>query len=566
MENTMSEDFDRFEMLDTYLLETSQILEGLQAVVMKYRDDDRFPDDAVDEIFRHMHTLKGSAGFMMFEQLHTLAHKTEDLFAFIRDKKPEGVSQPELIEKVLKVTDFVQAELDRLSDGKMADTSSAELVEEIDAYLNGLMKGAVKEEKKEDKPEDAVEPMTQIYIAPDKSKASHYYQIYILYQPGTPLANVHAYKIVHALRSVTEDIIYRPSNILTSLSSSDEILEQGFKILLKSSASKSKIEKIVSEGYETRSIEVTEIDAARYEGGLDLFGVDAGVVAKVTADEEEYAPGDFVVHSDAPGKGRKLAKDSTARKTTHVTVDEADLNKLWDLLMKMDKLRKKVGNDKEIEASGLELATFKKNNDKLEDVTKDLIGLVTDMRKIPLTNVFIRMNRIVFEASRKLGKPIECDIKGDDIKVDRGIVEHISEPLMHMVRNSADHGIETADIRLLSGKPPRGKITLQAKEEGSYLEISVSDDGAGLDRDAIISKARQKGLLDDNKRDDEYTDEEVWKFITLPGFSTNKQVTEFSGRGVGMDVVRYSVEEIGGSLIIESVKGQGSTMTMRFPL
>ena len=558
----MAEDFDRFEMLDTYLLETSQILEELQAVILQYKDAERFPKEALEQIFRNMHTMKGSAGFMMFEQMHALAHKTEDIFYYLRENEPEGVSQAELIEKVLKVIDFIQGELDRLSDGQMADTSSKELIDELDSYLASI---------KEDKPKDTsgetvkAEAPTQIYIAPKNSKASHYYQIYITYKPGTELCNVHAYKVVHALRNITEDIQYRPSTILSDAKSSDEILDQGFKILLKSGAARKRVEKIVSEGYETNTIEVTEIDAARYEAGLDLFGVDAPIAAKITSDDEVYVPGDFVVHNAAPGRGRSLAKDS-AKRSTHVNVDEADLEKLSDLLMKLTIARDRLLNDKELKGSGLTLKSFNKNADKLKAITSDMETVITNMRMVPLTNTFLRMNRIIFEASRKLGKDIECVIIGDEIKADRGIIEHISEPLLHMVRNSADHGIETEEVRLAAGKNAKGRITIEAHVSDGELAISVKDDGAGMDRDVILAKAKSKGLIDESKPDSEYTDEEVYRFITIPGFSTNENVTEFSGRGVGMDVVLNSIEQIGGRLTIESTKGQGTNMTMHFSL
>ena len=155
---------------------------------------------------------------------------------------------------------------------------------------------------------------------------------------------------------------------------------------------------------------------------------------------------------------------------------------------------------------------------------------------------------------------------GEQTEVDRNIIEHISDPLMHIVRNSVDHGIESKEERVESGKPEKGKVTLSAKTEAGKVWICVEDDGAGLDRDKIIAKARKQGLLDDNKPDSEYTDKEVFQFITLPGFSTNEVVTEYSGRGVGMDVVVQNIQKIGGSLEIESEKGFGSIMSLKIPL
>ncbi len=541
--------FKRDDMLDTYLLETSQILEELQTVVLKYKDEPAFSKDAVDEIFRHMHTMKGSAGFMMFEQLNALAHKTEDVFFYIREHKPEGVNQKDLVALVLKVSDFIQGELDRLSEGEVADTDSGALIEELDEFLKHISKDDAEDERKA-----SSGASTQIYIAPKDTKASHYFQIYITYTRDTKLANVHAYKVVHALKGVAEEIKYSPSTILSDEKSSDEILDQGFKILLKSHSPKKKIDEIVSAGYETRSISIIEIDASRFKAGFKLFGVDAPIAAKQTEVATEYVPGDFVVHANAPGGGKVLAKDSAAAKSksNHVNIEISQMDKLSDLIMKLVSAEKKLSDDKTTE--------------KVKKLTGDIQDIVMNMRLVPMTNIFLRMNRIIFEASRKMDKDIECSIIGDEVRADRGIVEHIADPLMHMVRNSADHGIEPSSVREAAGKPAKGKITLKAEIKNGELLVSVSDDGAGLNREKILNKAKEKGLTDKNRKDSDYTDEEVWKFITLPGFSTNANITEFSGRGVGMDVVVTSIEQIGGTLDITSKAGKGSTMTMRFPL
>ena len=155
---------------------------------------------------------------------------------------------------------------------------------------------------------------------------------------------------------------------------------------------------------------------------------------------------------------------------------------------------------------------------------------------------------------------------GDTTEVDKNIIEHIADPLMHLVRNSVDHGIETAEERAAKGKTVKGRITLSAKTESGKVWIGVSDNGAGLDRAKILAKARNQGLLDNTKPDSAYSDKEVYQFITLPGFSTNDKVTELSGRGVGMDVVVSNIQSVGGTLEIESTPGQGSTMLLKIPL
>lgn len=199
-------------------------------------------------------------------------------------------------------------------------------------------------------------------------------------------------------------------------------------------------------------------------------------------------------------------------------------------------------------------------------ISTDLQNVIMSMRMVPLTNIFQKMNRIVFDVSRKLGKDIDFEMIGEHTEVDKNIIEHISDPLMHLVRNAVDHGIETKEERDESGKPDKGKVTLSARTEAGKVWISVADNGKGLDREKILAKARKQELLAEGKPESAYSDKEVFQFITLPGFSTNEQVTEYSGRGVGMDVVVQNIQAIGGVLDIESETGFGTTMSLKIPL
>lgn len=219
----------------------------------------------------------------------------------------------------------------------------------------------------------------------------------------------------------------------------------------------------------------------------------------------------------------------------------------------------------DLKVPGLELQNFQKAARQLSKISADLQDVIMSMRMMPLTTTFQKMNRIVFDASRKLEKDIELEVIGENTEVDKNIIEHISDPLMHLIRNAVDHGIETPAERAAAGKRDKGKVTLLAKNEGGKVWITVQDNGAGMDRSKILKKARKNGLLG-NKNPETMTDKEVYQFITYPGFSTNETVTEFSGRGVGMDVVVKNIQTIGGTLDIDSIPGEGSTMTMKIPL
>lgn len=186
------------------------------------------------------------------------------------------------------------------------------------------------------------------------------------------------------------------------------------------------------------------------------------------------------------------------------------------------------------------------------------------MRMVPLSGVFQKMNRIVRDMCKKLDKEVDLITEGGDTEVDKTINEAIADPFMHMVRNSMDHAIESPEERLALGKPEHGQVALRAKNIGGEIVITISDDGRGLDTESILKKARNNGIL--TKPENEYTEKEIFNLIMLPGFSTNTEVTEYSGRGVGMDVVRKNIEKVGGTISIDSKAGQGTTFTLKIPL
>ena len=380
--------------------------------------------------------------------------------------------------------------------------------------------------------------------------------------------------------------MYSPEDIISNERSAEEILENGFKILLQTQSTKEDLEKLIQVGYELENVEIYPCTAKDYQMGFDGIGSEIRIegehggaeteekagetTAEAKPDEKKkpMAPGDFVIESKEPGKAKKLAKDKPkkAEKASFISVDVAKMDMLMDLIGELVISESVVLQNQDLKVPGLKLDNFNKAAAQMSKISTDLQNVIMSMRMGPLTNTFQKMNRIVFDVSRKLGKDIEFEMIGENTEVDKNIIEHISDPLMHLVRNSVDHGIETKEEREEKGKTEKGKITLSAKTESGKVWIGVTDNGAGLDRDKILAKARRQGILDPSRADSSYTDKEVYQFITLPGFSTNEQVTEYSGRGVGMDVVVSNLQSIGGALEIESTPGQGSTMTLKIPL
>mgnify|MGYP001144319502 FL=1 len=587
----MAEEFNADGMLDMYLFENEQLLEQLQEMVLEQKDADCFDEDSINEIFRTMHTIKGSSGIMMFDNITAVSHKLEDVFYYLRESHPENVPHLELVEHVLAVSDFISNEMEKIRGGDPVDGDSSGIIAELDKFLEKIKNG-VTEEGAELPPENVhVEPK-QFYIAPVATSESRFYKIYLTFFPETEMANVHAYKTVYALKEIAEDLLYSPEDIISDEGSADLILKEGFRILLQAQCGEEDIRNLIGIGYDIKQVDVFECKAEEFLQGFDFGTQDVQidlessveeieVKAQATAPVEEsketpapvakpkpqMAPGDFVIKSKEPGKHKTLAKDKAKmEKTSFISVNVSKMDQLMDLIGELVISESVVLQNPDLKVPGLNLNSFNKAAAQLSKISTDLQNVIMSMRMVPLTNTFQKMNRIVFDVSRKLGKDIEFEMVGENTEVDKNIIEHISDPLMHLVRNAVDHGIETNEERVDSGKPDKGKVTLSARTEAGKVWISVEDNGKGLDREKILAKARKQGLLDENKPDSAYSDKEVYQFITLPGFSTNEQITEYSGRGVGMDVVIQNIQSIGGMLDIDSAAGIGSVMSLKIPL
>lgn len=582
----MAEGFNTEDMLDIYLFENEQLLEQLQEMVLEQKDADCFDEDSINEIFRTMHTIKGSSGIMMFDNITAISHKLEDVFYFLRESHPDNVPHMELVEHVLEVEDFISNEMEKIRNGEQVDGDPKKIIKGLDKFLDKIKNGA--DGGGADQPENVHEEPKQFYIAPVATSASRFYKIYISFFPETEMANVHAYKVVYALKEIAEDLLYYPEDIISDESNSQVILDEGFKILLQAQCSEEEVRKIIGESYVIDKVEIFECKAEEFLRGFDFS--DENIVGDVETSaetveekdksapeeqskegqepaEKKIAPGDFVIKSKEPGKQKKLARDKPkAEKASFISVNVKKMDQLMDLIGELVIAESVVLQNPDLKVPGLNLNSFNKAAAQLSKISTDLQNVIMSMRMVPLTNTFQKMNRIVFDVSRKLGKDIEFEMIGEQTEVDKNIIEHISDPLMHLVRNAVDHGIESNEERAASGKMEKGKVTLAARTEAGKVWISVEDNGTGLDREKILAKARKQGILDEHKPESSYSDKEVYQFITLPGFSTNEQITEYSGRGVGMDVVVQNIQAIGGMLDIESTPGFGSVMNLKIPL
>ncbi|MEG1292262.1 MAG: chemotaxis protein CheA, partial [Lachnospiraceae bacterium] len=401
----------------------------------------------------------------------------------------------------------------------------------------------------------------------------NYYKAAIYYRNDTEMSNIRAYRIVYSLKELAKELLYTPDDIITNEKSGDVILREGFHMLVKCQCGEEKLLEIMNQSSGIDKIQLSKSSQEEFELGFCERNSMPTVINLGENDfeseqqEKEPSPGDYVIQKKETGKGKKLAKNqnkaSSKQAFISVSVDKMDI--LMDMIGELVISEAVVLQNQDLSVPGLNLTNFRKASAQLAKITTELQEVIMSMRMMPLTNTFQKMNRIVFDISHKLGKEIDLEVIGENTEVDKNIIEHISDPLMHLIRNSVDHGIESMEERVAAGKSPKGKITLEAKNEGGKVYIIVRDDGKGLVKEKLFEKAQKNGLIGNRKISD-FTEKEIYQFITFAGFSMKEQVTEYSGRGVGMDVVVKNIQGIGGKLEIDSVPGKGTEMKMKIPL
>lgn len=561
-EDGMTEQNTNDPMLDMYLFESTQNIEQLELLILETEKTSEYTPATINEIFRIMHTIKGSSAMMLFNNISNLAHNLEDVFYYLREKKPQDVDCSTLSDLVLEGIDFIKVELYKIKNGDTADGDASGLVEHIAEFLVQLRQNDQSE------PECTIEKSSvsdNPQISTDKTKASkskNVFKAVIFFEEGCEMENVRAYGIIHNIKDFADDISYLPENIIESEDSIEEIRRNGFKLFFRTDMSIDYVKDFFEHVIFLRDIELAQVNQGNNLGSIELFETQISDSNLATASEKiENIPG--IIHQ------AKATQEKANDQEIHlnaaqsiISVNVTKLDKLMDLVGEMVIAEAMVTQNPDVLGLGLE--SFLKASRQLRKITNDIQDTVMSIRMVALTTTFQKMHRIVRDMCKKLGKDVALVLLGEETEVDKNIIEHISDPLMHLVRNSLDHGIEGEEERTAKGKPPNGTITLEAKSAGSDVLIIVKDDGRGLNKEKILKKAREQGLL--LRSESEMTDREIHNLMFLPGFSTKDNVTEFSGRGVGMDAVTKNIEKIGGSVFVESTEGMGTTIIMKIPL
>ncbi|MCL2578228.1 MAG: chemotaxis protein CheA [Defluviitaleaceae bacterium] len=551
-------DFDRESMLEMFIFEMNHLVDQLESTIVQAESE--YNIDQINEIFRIMHTIKGSSAMMMFDNIAGVSHSIEDLFYYLREDNPKNLDYKRLSDHVLSGADFVKEELAKIQDGREADGDGTELAETISNFLKQI-KGIEPSEPTISAPaQPAVARSAASPITSTAGDMMHKYRARIHFQDGCEMENIRAYTLVHNLQEFAQDITHEPQDVIDE-ETIPIIRKNGFMIEFSSSKDYDYINKHLGQTVYLRELTLDELGTPEAKAAAVPVSApveDVPVAAKEAVVLEEVIappppPSDAAVGDTAHRKGA----------ASHmISVNVSKLDALLNLMGELVISEAMVTQNSELE--GLQLESFHRETRQLRKIVTNLQETVMSMRMVPLSATFFKMHRIVRDMCRQLDKDVQLDIVGEETEVDKNIIEHIADPIMHIIRNSIDHGVEQPADRSKANKPAKARVLLEAKNAGGDVLITIKDDGRGINTAKVLAKAKNNGLT--TKADNEYTDKEIMQFIFLPGFSTNDQVTAFSGRGVGMDVVTSNLEVVGGTALVDSVPGEGTTFTLKIPL
>ncbi len=569
------------DILQDFLIEAGEILELLseQLVDLEQSPDD---PDLLNAIFRGFHTVKGGAGFLQLTPLVDCCHVAENVFDTLR--KHQRTVTPELMDTVLSALDTVNEMFDEVRAGQMPENADPELILQLEFFAKPeaetediVSEAEVAASAPEPEPEQPVEPpISAVQDAEgDITDAEFESLLDALHDGGAPTA-------ASSVSGSTSPEAVAPLD--AAASGDDDITEDEFEALLDQLHGSGKPPAPV--------VEEPKPKAPAAEGGDDLITDDefealldqlhgksssptqpdlSKEVAKEPEKGTDSAPKKAVAtpkaavpaKPPAPAAEKKVApkKETAPAAETTVRVDTSRLDDIMNMVGELVLVRNRLvrlGG----QSSDSEVAKAVSN---LDVVTADLQTSVMKTRMQPIKKVFGRFPRVVRDLSRKLKKEINLRLIGEDTDLDKNLVEALADPLIHLVRNAVDHGIENPDDREQKGKPRVGEVVLSAEQEGDHILLTISDDGAGMNPQVLRNKAVEKGQLDQDAAD-RLTDQEAFNLIFAAGLSTKEEISDVSGRGVGMDVVKTKISQLNGTINVWSEEGKGSKIIIKVPL
>ena len=564
---------DVSQYLEIFIDESAEHIQTLSDCIMTLESE---PDnkDTINEVFRAAHSLKGMAGTMGFKRMQHLTHDMENVFQEVRSDKIAVDS--EMIDLLFKCLDAIDAYLSNIKATSDEGTEDNELI--IKA-LNDFIAKANGEQPAESAPVAEASPFSEAEASENgdnrkylqiemndheretvlaaKESGQHIYGMTILIQKECLLKAARAFLVFRAVEEFGQILVYRPS----SQDIEDEKFELDFSFYIASSEALDKIQtaaKNVSEIEDVLGEELTDFGASTEAEEEPVKEQTKPVVADV---KPEAAPKTAEQKAQAPVK--KAAGKPATNRTVRVDIEKLDelMNQVSELIIAKNSLTSISATD----GGSFNSQTFHEQIEYLERITTNLHESVMKTRMVPIESVVNKFPRMIRDLSRTLNKKMELVMTGEDTELDRTVVDQIGDPLQHLLRNSADHGLEDTALRAERGKSETGHIFLNAYQEGNNVIIQVGDDGNGIDTDAVKQKAIERGIITAEQAES-MTQKEIVNLLFLPSFSMAKKITDISGRGVGLDVVKSGIEQLGGDVEVRTKLGEGTTFTVRLPL
>lgn len=542
------------EILQDFLVEAGELLEKLseQLVELEGRPDDK---DLLNAVFRSFHTIKGGAGFLGLENLVIVCHKSEDIFNLLRTDQRS--IDADMMDVILTVIDDLNVKFDEIRSGEMPSPSDSALIEKLSFYADPSTVGL---SLRGNEPADGVNDEAKEEAPLVESTSS-----------GDDISEAEFEDLLDQMHGKGKFSHDGATTKKSSEAQSDEITEEEFEALLDSMHGKGKgpsdASPAPSRGTDS---EVRSLDE-EFEAALDAIhgkGNAPGAKAPTSSDSSSAQPAAKIkeptrdVKSAASSQGSAPPQSPAAPQAdTTVRVDTKRLDDIMNLVGELVLVRNRLATLRsEMTGEGCIQAI-----ENLDLVTSDLQAAVMKTRMQPVKKVFGRFPRVVRDLARSLNKEVKLELRGEETDLDKNLVEALSDPLVHLVRNAVDHGVETPDEREAAGKSRIGTVILSAAQEGDHILITIEDDGKGMDPEVLKAKAIEKGVIDEDAAS-RMSASDCYNLIFAPGFSTKTEISDVSGRGVGMDVVKTKIMQLNGSVVIDSEKGRGSIINIKLPL
>ena len=562
---------DVTQYLEIFLDETKEHLQSLsdQFMILEQEPDNM---DTINEIFRSAHTLKGMAGTMGYKRMQTLTHDMENVFSEVRNNtiKVDGA----MVDLLFQCLDALEEYTENIQNtGDEGTNDNEHLIKALNDYLaknsgDGAPQPA-KEEKKEPakeepKQEAGADPGKEKWreiklgdtehtvIAEAKKQGKKCLGVTVYVQESCILKAARAFLVYKALEELGDMIVSVPS----AQDIEDEHFEFDFSVIILTDADVETVKNAI--------LNVSEIEAA-YVGEVEPVQPEEAVKPAAIAEaqpKEEEQPKKAAPAAPAKAADKKPISKPIVNRTVRVDIEKLDvlMNLVSELIIAKNSLVSTSSQE-----GILTNNTFNEQIEYLESVTTNLHESVMKVRMVPIETVVQKFPKMIRDLSKKLDKKMQLIMSGEETELDRTVVDEIGDPLMHLLRNSADHGLESAEVRKERGKPEVGSIFLNAYQDGNNVIIEVRDDGNGIDVEAVKKKAIERGTITPEQAEN-MADKDIIGLLFLPSFSTSEKVTDVSGRGVGLDVVKSKIESLSGEVEVKTKLGEGSTFIIRLPL